>query len=63
MESLSQIVSRSHNSQKQGKERRDLSEKIQCIVNRVKGTGKPYLPQVNVAPGHPRVEWPTRSPE
>lgn len=63
VESLSQIVSRSHNSQKQGKERRDLSEEIRCIVNRIKGIGKPHLPQANVSPGHQRVGWPTRSPE
>lgn len=35
-------------------ERRELSKEIQCIVNRIKGIGKPHLPQANVSPGHQR---------
>ena len=47
-----QIVSCSHNSQEQGRGSRVWSEESQCIVNRIKGAGKPHLSLTNVSPGH-----------
>lgn len=46
------IVSCSHNSQEQGGGSRVLSKESQCIVNRIKGAGKPHLSLTNVSPGH-----------
>lgn len=40
-ESFPKLSHCSHNSQKQGRERRDPAKESQCIVNRIKGIGSP----------------------
>lgn len=47
-----QIVSCSHNSQEQDGSSRVLSKESPCIVNRIKGAGKPHLSLSNVSSGH-----------